>query len=281
MFAAALIVFRETLEAALLIGIIAAATHGIAGRGRWILGGGAVGAAGALLLALLAQRFPDLFGGSGQDLFNATVLGVAVLMLAWHNIWMTRHGAEMASQARSLGQAVRAGERTLAAVAILVGSAVLREGAETVLFLYGLAAGGGLSLGDSLSGGVIGVAGGAALGVLIYAGLLRIPLRQLFSVTGALLLLLAAGMAGQAARFLIQSDLLPPLASPLWDTSALVSGQSALGTALHVLIGYDPQPSGMQVLFFFAALFAILGAGRLLRRPPPVPSRSSSSTQAA
>ncbi|MEP6607332.1 MAG: FTR1 family protein [Burkholderiaceae bacterium] len=264
MFGSALIVFRETLEAALLIGIIAAATRGAAQRGRFIGLGMSAGLIGAILLALVVERFPDWVGDSGQDLFNAAVLGAAVLMLAWHNIWMARHATEMAMQARSVGQAVLRGERTLTAVALVVGLTVLREGAETVLFLVGLTSG-GMTTVDAVAGGLIGVVGGAALGALIYAGLVRIPLRQLFNATGVLLLLLAAGMAGQAARFLIQSDHLPPLASPLWDTSSLVPSDSALGSALHVLIGYDARPSGMQVIFFAVALLVIAIGMRAVR----------------
>lgn len=275
MGAAALIVFRETLEAALLIGIVAAATHGLLGRQRWLVGGVAAGALGAVLIALLAQHSPELFGDAGQDLFNAGVLGIAVLMLAWHNIWMARHGAQMAREARAVAAEVTSGRRSGGAIALLVGLAVLREGAETVLFMLGLTAGGGLSAGSAWAGFALGIAGGALLGYVIYAGLLRIPLRTLFSVTGALLLLIAAGMAAQAARFLIQSDVLPPLASPLWDTSALLPTRSALGSVLHLLIGYDAQPSGMQVLCF-VLVFVLIALGARWARPPAKSAAASS-----
>src|SRR5207237_9421190 len=103
----------------------------------------------------------------------------------------------------------------------------------------------------------LGVAGGAAVGVALYFGLLKIPMRYFFSATNWMLLLLAAGMAGQGARFLIQADLLPALGNRLWDTSALLSEHSLFGQALHALLGYDARPSGMQLVFYVATGFLI------------------------
>lgn len=266
MFGPAIIIFRETLEAALVIGIIAAATRGVTGRSLWLALGVIAGVIGSAVIAGLTETIAGLADGSGQELFNAAVLGIAVLMLAWHHIWMSSHGAELARDAKQLGSAVKEGSRELSAVAILVTLTVLREGAESVLFLHGMATGGGSSLTDIFAGGALGLAGGAALGMVMYLGLMRVPLRWFFSVTGALLVLLAAGLAGQMARFLIQADLLPALAEPLWDTSALLSTTSLAGSILHVLVGYESSPSGMQMLFYAGALTAIVFCAALVKR---------------
>ena len=171
---------------------------------------------------------PAAVAGMGQELFNAAILLAAVAMLGWHNIWMTRHGREMALAANRLGSEVREGARPLWALALVVGLAVLREGSEVVLFLYGIAAtaegAGGMAL-----GGALGLAGGATAGAALYYGLVSIPLRHLFAVTGWMILLLAAGMAAQAAAFLTQADLLPPLGNELWDTSFLLTDDSLVG----------------------------------------------------
>jgi len=150
-------------------------------------------------------------------------------MLGWHNIWMTRHGRAMTMEANRLGAAVRAGTQPLWALASAVGLAVLREGSEVVLFLYGIAAAGGGGMVAMALGGALGLGSGVAAGAALYFGLVRIPLRHLFSVTSWLVLLLAAGMASQGAAFLLQADLLPPLGSTLWDTSFLLSDQSLFG----------------------------------------------------
>lgn len=258
MLSAALIVFREMLEAALLIGIIAAATRDVAKRGAWLAGGVVLGLIGAGIVAGFAGVIANFASGMGQELFNASVLGAAVIMLAWHNIWMASHGREMAQQAKTVGTNIRMGSQSMSVLLVVVGLAVLREGSELVLFLYGIAFSGGVSAGGMLAGGILGAVLGAGLGFVIYYGLLKVPLRWFFSVTSGLILLLAAGMASQCARFLIQADMLPSLANPVWDSSAILPQGSAIGTLLYTLIGYDDQPSGMQFLVYVLTLILII-----------------------
>src|SRR5258705_987491 len=163
MLAAAIIVLRESFEAALLIGIIAAATRSIADRGRWISGGIAAGVAGACVVAALTGRIATLFDGAGQELFNVLILGIAVLMLGWHNIWMSAHGAELSADAKRVGREVEEGRRELSTILIVIALAVLREGSESVLFLYGF-----LSSAETTG---MSVATRATLGLLMRAAL--------------------------------------------------------------------------------------------------------------
>ncbi len=268
MLAAAIIVFREVLEASLVVGIVLAASQGVLQRGAWVTGGVAAGVIGAAIVAVCAGAIAAAVNGIGQELFNATILFAAVAMLGWHNIWMNRHGRELASAAATLGKAVLGGSRPLYALALVVGIAVLREGSEIVLFLYGIAISSGSGGLSTLAGGILGLAGGVALGALIYFGLLAIPLRRLFTVTSWLILLLAAGMASQGAAFLMQANLLPSLGNDLWDTSSILSENSVLGLLLHVLIGYSSQPAGIQVVFYLGTLLVIGTLMRVLSRGP-------------
>jgi high-affinity iron transporter len=183
---------------------------------------------------------------------------------------MTRHGREATMAANRLGAAVRAGAQPLWALGFAVGLAVLREGSEAVLFLYGVAAAGGGGAVAMALGGALGLAAGVASGTALYLGLVRIPLRHLFSVTSWLVLLLAAGMASQAAAFLLQADLLPPLGMTLWDTSFLLSDHSLPGRVLHTLIGYTAQPAGIQLVFYLATLLVIGSLMRLVGSASPV-----------
>ena len=258
MLATAIIVFREVLEAALIVGIVLAASRGIAIAALWIAGGIAAGMIGATLVAAGAETIASAAAGMGQEVFNAAILLAAVAMLGWHNIWMTTHGREMAIAANRLGSEVREGARPLWALALVVGLAVLREGSEVVLFLYGIAASAGGAGGMAL-GGALGVLGGVMAGAALYYGLVSIPLRHLFAVTGWMVLLLAAGMAAQAAAFLAQADLVPSLGNQLWDTSFLLTDDSLVGKVLHTLIGYTAQPAGIQVVFYVATLIVIGG----------------------
>jgi len=262
MLAAALIVFREVLEAGLIIGVILAATEGVAGRGRWVALGVVGGVLGATLVALFAGELSSAFSGSGQDLFNASILIAAVLMLSWHILWMSRHAKELVRDMNALGKKLATGEATMAAMAVVVGLAVLREGSEVVLFLFGISASGGADLVAMLLGGALGVLGGAALSWVLYRGLLAIPTGKLFAVTNGLIALLAAGMAGQAAVYLVKADLLPSLGDELWDTSAILSDDSLPGRALHALVGYSDRPMGVQLIAYLAVLAALVAVGR-------------------
>jgi high-affinity iron transporter len=261
------IVFREVFEAGLIVGIVMAVTSGVAGRGRWIVAGVAAGVLGACAVALFTSGLSQLFGGSGQELFNACILGLAVIMLGWHNVWMSRHGRELAAEMRAAGEAVAAGARSLFALSAVVAIAVLREGSEVVLFLYGVAAAeGGASFG-MLIGGVIGLGLGSLVCLLTYLGLVTIPTRYLFAVTSTLIALLAAGMAAQAIAFLQQADILTAFDQTVWDTSWLLRDESWLGRALHTLIGYVDQPTAMQLIVYAATLIAITGLMKLFAVP--------------
>jgi high-affinity iron transporter len=271
MLATLLLVFREVLEAALIVSIVAAATRGVAGRGRWIGAGLAAGVLGATVVALFASGIADAMSGMGQEWFNAAVLLAAVAMIGWHVVWMARHGRELAAQMQFIGREVSVGHRPLTALLVVVAIAVLREGSEVVLFGYGMLAGGSTT-GALVAGGVLGIVAGTAVGFALYFGLLRIPMRHFFTATNGLLVLLAAGLASAAAGYLVQADALPPLVDTLWDSSWLLSDQSMLGHTLHVLIGYTAQPSGVQIVFYAATVALLLLGMRLSRLPAPTPA---------
>jgi high-affinity iron transporter len=269
MLGAAIIVFREALEAALIISIIAVATRDLRSRNAWLTAGALAGVLGSLVVALFTGKIADLAQGMGQELFNASILGVAAAMLAWHNIWMTRHGMTLAKDAKQLGKDVSTGHREMSALALVVGLAILREGSETALFLYGLLSSGEETVGSVLGGGASGLILGALTGYALYKGVLRMPTRIFFSVTNVLVLLLAASMASQSARFLVQADVLPSLASPLWDTTWLLDNASIAGRVLHTLMGYEALPTGIQVVFYVTTLVLVLTGMRLARVQPP------------
>jgi high-affinity iron transporter len=268
MFGSAIIVFRETFEAAILIGIVAAGTRSIAGRGLFIGAGIAAGLAGACLVAALTSTIAAMFEGIGQEAFNAAILGLAVVLLAWHNIWMSMHGADLAAGARRVGLDVKQGRRELSAILVLIMLAVLREGSESALFVYGMMSSADMTVATAIYGTLLGIAAGGAVGFLLYLGMLKIPMRWFFSVTSTLILLLAAGMAARMAHFLVQADLLPSLKAPLWDSSAVVPMGSPPGILLHALIGYEAAPAGLEVLFYVVTCVVIVAGMLMVQRLP-------------
>jgi len=265
MLATMIVIFREVLEAALIVSIVMAACKGLAGRNFWVSFGISTGLAGACLVAGFASTLAAAAQGMGQELFNAAILLAAVAMLSWHSVWMARHGRELAQQAGSVSAAVVAGTRPLYALAVVIGVAVLREGSETVLFIYGIATSAGAdSTGAMLLGAALGVILGIGAGAALYLGLLRIPVQYLFTVTHWMIVFLAAGLASQAAGFLLQADLVPPLGNAIWDTSWLLNETSIVGKVLHTLIGYVARPAGIQLLFYAVTLIVIVAAMRIL-----------------
>src|SRR6266852_1781874 len=230
MLGSLVIVFREVLEAGLIIGIVLAATRGVPERGAWVALGTGVGTLGAGVVALFAEAIANAFEGAGQELLNAGAVGAAVTT----------------------------GTRPMTALAVVVGLAVLREGSEVVLFLYGIVAT-GTTIPSLLAGGVLGLAAGAAFTALTYYGLLAIPARHIFTVTTVLIAFLAAGMAAQAVQFLDAAGVIDVLGQRLWDTSGVLPQGGILGRLLHTLIGYSDQPTVLQLIAYLTTL-AVMAA---------------------
>ncbi len=272
MLASLLIVFREVFEAGLIVGLILAATEGVPRRGRWVAGGILTGGLGATLVAAFAAVIAGALRGVGQEVFTAAILIVAVAMLGWHSTWMARHGREMAREMSAVGRAVKGGQRSLLALAVVVAVAVLREGSEVALFLYGIAMSAHAGPVPMLTGGGIGLLLAALVSLLLYRGLVAIPLKHLFTVTNGLIALLAAGMAGQAAAVLASADILPSWGDHLWNTSFLLADDSWIGSALHALVGYSARPSGVQVAAYATTLVVLILLARYAAQPSPARS---------
>jgi len=286
MLGIALLVFREVLEAALIVTVVAAATRGVPRRSVFVGGGIALGVIGAIVVAVCMGFIEGSLGGVGQEVFQAVVLLTAVVMIGWHVTWMSSHGKEMVQQMQRVTDSVKAGSSSIAILLAVVALAVLREGSEVVLFLFGMAAGGASKLG--FVGGIpLGLAGGVAVGFALYFGLLRIPIRYFFSATNWMLVVLASGLAASAAGFLIQANLLPAWGNQLWDTSWLLSNRSIIGQAVHVLTGYEARPAGMQLVFWIGTFIVLVAGMRFTsmrmaaqKRRTKSPNRSAVSTGA-
>jgi len=263
-FGTGLIVFRETLEAALFVGIIAAATNGVFNRTRWLSFGILAGAFGSALLALTMRELSVWADGIGQDFVSTLVLSLALCMLAWHCIWVSTHSQALAGDAKCLGASMVRGQKTLGALAVAVALSVLREGAETVLFVAGLMAHSESSPGALAFSITSGLAVGMLVGWLLYRGLGKIQPRRLFLVTNGLILLLAGSLASQLAKTLSQAGWVSTLDERAWDISSLMPDDTLLGMALHGVMGYEASPSQLQLLFYLSAILLISVSAKLV-----------------
>lgn len=271
MLATLIIVFREMIEAGLIVGIVLSATFGVPKRGMWVTYGVIAGLLGACIVASFAGSISAMMQGYGQELFNVAILCFAVVMLISHNVWMARHGREISQEMKQLGAEVKAGTRSLLALSIVVAVAVLREGSEVVLFLYGIMISGQDSATSMALGGFCGIILGALLTFVMYKGLLRIPVKSLFKVTGWMIALLAAGMAAQAVSLLQQAQVITVLGEVVWNSSSFISDRSLVGKVLRTLIGYTARPTEAQLLAYGGVLVVIFTLMRLFGQAPSKP----------
>lgn len=256
MLPAFIIAFREFLEIAIIITIILAATRGVSGRGRWIFIGLIGGLIGAVGVAIFAENISALMEGVGQEIFNALILAVAILMIIWTVVWMQSHGSALVHKMKKVGKSVADGDVPLYSLAVVVSLAMWREGAEIVLFMAGIISSSQESIFSIMTGGAAGAGLAILIGTLLYFGLIKLSSKHLFSVTGWLLILLACGMSAQMAGYLNAADIIPALGQT-WDSSWLLSQDSVLGKILHAMLGYSERPSVIQ-LIFYGATFSII-----------------------
>jgi len=256
------IVLREAFEAALLLGIVYTYLQKI-GRPqhyRYVTAGAVLGVLASIATGVVVSYLSGPLLDLGPDLVTAGILFLSVAVLTWMLGWMRQHARAIKGDVqRRIDEAESRSQLWVIATVAFVG--VFREGAETVLFVWGLlaqaAAGAGWA---SLIGGVLGVAVAAVLALAIFNGSKAVSLPTFFSVTSVLLLLLAAGLFSAGVGRLQGLGLLP-LTGELWDTSRLLDEGSFVGTLLHGLAGYRSRPTSLE---FGAWSLYLLVAGALL-----------------
>jgi high-affinity iron transporter len=265
------ITLREAFEASLLLGIIYGCLYRIGARAsfHWVTLGAVLGLAASLAMGLGVSFLSGPLIELGPDVVGAAIMFLAVVLLTWHGWWMRQHARTIKGDVEQHVSAAH-GSRRIWVVGLIAFTGVFREGAETVLFLWGLmveatsAAGWG-----SVVGGLAGVAVAAILGWAVFRGGQRVSLPRFFAWTTALILLLAAGLFSTGVGRLEGLGLLP-ITDPVWDTSWLLSDKSVVGSFLTGLVGYRARPSLFEVLAYWAYL---IGAGTLLFRRPPAARR--------
>jgi high-affinity iron transporter len=262
MAATFVVTLREGFEAALLLGIVYACLDRFGARHhyRWVTLGGAVGLVASILMGIAVTFLSGPLLDLGPDLVGATVIFAAVGLLTWHGWWMSRHAHAMRSDVKRRVAEAEA-RRQLSVLGLIAFTGVFREGAETVLFLWGLMSqtAEGASWGG-LAGGVLGVLTAAALGWTVFRGGTRLSVRHFFTVTSVVLLLVAAGLFSTGLGKLQGLGVLPP-ADALWDTSFLVSDHGLVGGFATGLVGYRARPTLVEVTGY--ALYLVV-AGALL-----------------
>jgi len=263
-----LITLREGFEIALIVAIVLGYLRRTNNQQRfrdvWLGSGAAILLSAAVVLALEATSRE--LSPTASEAFEGVMMLVAVAVLTWMVFWMRRQAASIGSDLRHQVNVALAGSSSvgLAGIAFL---SVMREGIETGVFLF---AGSTTASGSPAMfwfGAAAGFAVAAALGYAIYQGAHRLPMRQFFTVSGLVVLVLAAGMTSNAIAELQESGLIANLGSRPWDTDSVLSLTDASGKFMHTLVGYDPAPTWGQIVLFWGYL--VVGVSLFLFAPRP------------
>lgn len=248
-----LLILQETLEAALLVSMLAVVSLHAGRRLTWLPWGFVAGTALALAYAANMRGISEWFDYVGQEVVNAALqlaIALALVPLAW------LLGRGLAARAAAGPPQAAAGYGLLCALAVAL--AITREGSEILVFLTGFASQQEQAH-AALSGSAIGFGIGASVGVLLFFALLPLHGRRGRWVPMALLALFGGNMLAQAALNLVQADWLQ--AGPrLWDSSAWLPEHSVAGRLLYALVGYESSPSAAQAVSYVAGVLAVLGA---------------------
>jgi high-affinity iron transporter len=243
------IVWRESAEAMLVVGILYAWLRQRADAAigmRYLWGGVAAGLALALTLALVMLGIASSLSGTGLDYFQLAMMLVASGLIVQMVFWMRKHGRTFKKDLES-SMAKNARAANWWGLLVVVALAVGRETAETVVFLYGLAAGKG-GIADLPLVLVLGLAAAFATFWLLQQGSRVLSWRLFFRMSELLLLLLAGALLVGGVEKLIALDVLPALVDPVWDTSRLLDDSGRVGGMIASFTGYRARPALLPVL---------------------------------
>jgi len=258
------VTLREGFEAALIMGIVYTYLQKIGAERHYgyATRGGLLGVLASVALGVLVTALSGPLLDLGPDVIGLAVIFVAVIVLTWHGYWMQQHARAMKGDVQRKVDEAQATHR-LWIIGVLAFVGVFREGAETVLFLWGLMTQATSPSGwAGATGAILGLATAAALGWAIFRGGRHISLPRFFAITSVFLLLLAAGMFSTGVGRLEAMGVLPQSLTA-WDTSFAVDDHGLAGGFLNGLIGYRARPSVFEVGGY---LLYLIVAGSLLFR---------------
>jgi high-affinity iron transporter len=258
-----IILFRETLEAALVIGIVLGylVRSGQTEYRKSVYLGLAAGVAASILGALGFRLLAGGFSGRAEEIFEGITMLAGAFLLTTLIIWIIRKSAHTAELERKVAARIDGTRR--AGLFLLIFFAVLREGIESVIFLSAARFASGQ---NNLLGAGLGLAAAAVLGFFLFRGALKINLRSFFTVTNILLILFAAGLVAGGVHELQEAGLIPIVVEHVWDINPTVVGEAypllhengLIGSIAKGLFGYNGNPSLIEVFAYLVYLMAVL-----------------------
>ncbi|MAF83676.1 MAG: FTR1 family protein [Gammaproteobacteria bacterium] len=237
-----IIVLREVLEASLIIGVLLALSNRLQSGRHWPKWSIGIGLVGAAVYAASTATVSDWLDGVGQEVINAFMQIMIFCCLALITLIFSKSDKQSLANSRLI----------VVLMIVSVSLSIIREGSEILIYLSSFISDRDM-LQSILLGGLVGAGIGTSVGALIYYILLNINRTWLPYASISVVILIGAGMAGQASLLLIQADWLPSQA-PLWDSSGLIAEDSIIGQLLYALIGYEATPTPIQATAYFGGL---------------------------
>lgn len=258
MFKIALVVFRECLEIALLLGIILAVTKQIEKSRIYIIAGSMLGTVLAALFAFFARAISVSFSGMGDEIFNTIIILITVVLISWTIVWMQGYGGKVRQDFNNLSEKIYSGDSSAIMLVLIVASTILREGIEIIILVYSISSVEVVEANSYILGLICGMVSGFSLGIVIYLGLIKLAKQKyIFRISTILLMLIASGFAAEAAGILTSSGIVMFLSDQLWDSSWIISDRSVYGKLLNMVTGYIARPNGLQVIFYISTIVII------------------------
>ena len=255
----AIVVFRECLEIAFLLGMVLAVTKPVKNSRKYIILGSMIGVCFAALFAFFAKTLSESMGGLGDEMFNSFVILFTAILISWTVVWMQGYTKKVRKDLSKLSDKINAGSVSQLMLVFVVAAAIFREGAEIILFVHSIASAGNIYGNEYITGIGFGVFAGVSVGALLYLGLMKYAGKYIFKISTILLTLIAAGLAAEAAGVMTSSGIIEIFSEQLWDSSWLVDNNSITGKVLNITIGYDSMPNSMQMAFYFATIIITVG----------------------
>ena len=252
MLATTIIVLREMLEVCLIVGMLFAALKTIENKRKIFFLGIGGGILLSIILALSFYKITNLFSGNGQEIISITILSLSIICIGLTILWIKNYVQSLSKKITNATQ-----QKGVYPIIIVIALAITREGVELTLFLHGVAASGASGV-ELFSGFILGSLIGSILGILMYTGLLKFPTKYFFKIINVMLALLAAGMSTQLANYFTSTDLIDKLSGSVWNSSWLLSDASLMGKILHGLVGYQSNPTQLQLVFYITTLLIML-----------------------
>jgi high-affinity iron transporter len=247
--AAALLAFREGLEAALILGIVLGVLRrvGRSGQERMVWLGAGLAALASLVAGLSLYALGVSLEGRAEEVFEGVAMLFAAGVLTWMIFWMQRQGRAIQTELeQGMHQAATGGGKW--GILSLAFIAVFREGIELALFLT--AAAFTATAAATVTGGLVGLGAAAAVGWWLFATTTRLDIQAFFRVTSILLIFFAAGLVGHGVHELNEAGLIPAVIEHVWDTNPVLDENSVVGQILKALLGYNGNPSLTEVIAY-------------------------------